>query len=257
MKAKLFLLSLAMLVISAPLFANSRVVDNAGLLSATEAASLRQLADNVSLTYNFDIVIVTESDIGNANTRDYADDYFDNNGYGLGQSRDGCLFLLVMGTREYWFSTSGRGIRIFSGTAADKLENNMLNYLGNGNYYNAFSAFAKGWEELLFLDAEGSHSNFFEEYNLILVAIAWLLSLGIGFIIVGIWKKGMNTALPQTQAAAFIVSGSLSFTVQQDQFLYSSVSRTPMASNSGSPAGRGSIHTGSSGMSHGGRGGKF
>jgi len=255
MKIKLFLLSLAMLIISTPLFANSRVVDNAGLLSAAEAASLRQLADTVSLTYNFDLVIVTENDIGYANTRDYADNFFDNNGYGLGQNRDGCLFLLVMETREYWFSMAGRGIRIFNGASADKLENDMLNYLRNGYYYNAFAAFAKGWEELLILDAEGNNSNFFDEYNLILVAIAWLVSLGIGFLIVGVWKKSMNTAIEQTQAEAYLIPGSLSFAVQQDQFLYSNITKTPRASDS-NLSGRG-IHTGSSGMSHGGRGGKF
>jgi len=255
MKAKLSLLSLAMLIISSPLFANNRVVDNAGLLSATEAASLQYLMDTVSVTYNFDLVIVTENDIGNANTRDYADDFFDNNGYGLGQNRDGCLFLLAMGIREYWFSTSGRGIKLFNGTIADKLEKDMLSYLRNGDYYNAFSAFAKDWEEFLILDAEGSHYNFFREYNLIIVAIAWLVSLGIGFLVVGIWKKSMNTAIPQTQAEAYVIPGSLSFAVQQDQFLYSSISKTPRASDSG-PSGRG-IHTGSSGMSHGGRGGRF
>jgi uncharacterized protein len=255
MKAKLFLLFPAMLVFSAPLFAKSRVVDSAGLLSASEAASLQNLADNISVTYNFDLVIVTERDIGNARPRDYADDFFDNNGYGLGQNRDGCLFLVVMGTRDYWFSTSGRGIGIFSGAAADKLEKDTVNFLGNGNYYNAFAAFLNDWDEFLGLDAKGRRYNVFYEYNLIIVAIAWLVSLGIGFLIVGIWKKGMNTALPQTQAAAYVVPGSLSFAVQQDQFLYSHVSKTARASDSGSSGG--GVHTGSSGMSHGGRGGKF
>ena len=255
MKVKLFLLSLAIFFISSPLFAKSRVVDSAGLLSAAEAASLQDLADTISVTYNFDLVIVTENDIDNAQPRDYADDFFDYNGYGLGQDRDGCLFLLVMGTRDYWFSTSGRGIEIFNDAAAGKVEKDALNFLWNNDFYGAFTTFLTNWEEFLILDAEGSHYNFFREYNLIIVAIAWLVSLGIGFLVVGIWKKSMNTAIPQTQAEAYVIPGSLSFAVQQDQFLYSSISKTPRASDSG-PSGRG-IHTGSSGMSHGGRGGRF
>jgi len=255
MKARLFLLFPAMLIISTPLFAKSRVVDSAGLLSAMEAASLQGLADNISVAYNFDLVIVTEKDIGNARPMDYADDFFDYNGYGLGQNKDGCLFLVVMGTRDYWFSTSGRGIKIFSGVAADKLEKETVNLLGNGDYYNAFAAFLNDWEEFLALDARGMRYNVFHEYNLIMVAVAWLVSLGIGFLIVGIWKKSMNTALPQTQAAAYVVPGSLSFAVQQDQFLYSHVSKTARASDSGSSGG--GVHTSSSGMSHGSRGGKF
>jgi len=255
MRAKLFLLSLAVFVISAPLFAKSRVVDSAGLLSAAETASLQNLLDTVSVTYDFDLVIVTENDIGNAIPRDYADDFFDYNGYGLGGDRDGCLFLVVMGTRDYWFSTSGRGIGIFNDAAGGKLEKDVLYSLRNGGYYNAFAAFAKDWEEFLVLDAKGRHYNFFYQYNAIIVGIAWLVSAGIGFLIVGIWKKGMNTALPQTQAAAYVTPGSLSFDVRQDQFLYSAVSKTARANDSGSSGG--GIHTGSSGRSHGGRGGRF
>jgi len=255
MKVKLFLLSLAMLVITAPLFAKSRVVDSAGLLSASEAASLQSLADTISETYNFDLVIVTEKDIGYASPRDYADDFFENNGFGLGKDMDGCLFLVVMGTRDYWFSTSGRGIGIYNNAVAGKLEKDSVNSLSNGDYYNAFVNFLNDWDEFLGLDAKGMHYNVFYEYNLIMVAIAWLVSLGIGFLIVWIWKRSMNTAVPQTQATAYVVPGSLSFTVQQDQFLYSSITKTARASDSGSSGG--GIHTGSSGRSHGGGGGKF
>jgi len=254
MKAKLFLFALAIFIISAPLFAKSRVVDSAGLLSADKMASLQELADTISVTYDFDLVIVTENGIGNARPRDYADDFFDNNGYGLGQDRDGCLFLVVIGTRDYWFSTSGRGIGIFNDAAAGKLEKDALNFLRKDDYYNAFDAFAKNWEVFLALDAKGRHYNVFYEYNVVLVILAWLVSLGIGFLIVGIWKKSMNTALPQTQAAAYAIPGSLSFEVQQDQFLYSNISKTARASDSGSSGG---VHTSSSGRSHGGRGGKF
>jgi uncharacterized protein len=254
MKINFFLFSLAIFIISASLFAKSRVVDSAGLLSAAEAASIQNLADTISETYDFDLVIVTENDIGNAQPMDYADDFFDYNGYGLGQDRDGCLFLIVMGTRDYWFSTSGRGIGIFNAAATEKLEKDALNFLRKNDFYNAFAVFAKDWETFLVLDAKGRHYNVFYEYNVIMVVIAWLVSLGIGFLIVVSWKKNMNTALQQTQAAAYVIPGSLSFTVQQDQFLYSSVSRTARENDSGSSGG---VHTSSSGRSHGGHGGKF
>jgi uncharacterized protein len=254
MKINPFLLPLAVLIVSVPLFAKSRVVDSAGLLSAEQTASLQDMADAISVTYDFDLVIVTENDIGNAKPMDYADDFFDYNDYGLGQDRDGCLFLVVVETRDYWFSTSGRGIGIFNAAAAGKLEKDALNYLRKDNYYNAFAVFAKDWETFLALDAKGRHYNIFYEYNLVMVISAWLVSLGIGFLVVRAWKKSMNTALPQTRAAAYVAPGSLYFEVQQDQFLYSNVSRTARENDSVSSGG---IHTSSSGRSHGGRGGKF
>jgi hypothetical protein len=47
-----------------------------------------------------------------------------------------------------------------------------------------------------------------------------------------IWKRGMTTAIPKKQAASYIVPGSLSFAVQKDQFLYSSVTKIARADDS-------------------------
>jgi uncharacterized protein len=254
MKAKPFLLALAIFSSFAPLFGKSRVVDSAGLLNTADAASLQELADTISVNFDFDLVIVTEAEIGYARPMDYADDFFDYNGYGLGNNRDGCLFLVVLGTRDYWFSTSGRGIKLFNSTAAGKLEKDAVNFLKNNDFFNAFVSFVIDWEEFLVLDANGRSYNFFYKNNVVIEAIAWLVSLGIGFLVVGIWKKKMNTAVPQTQAEAYTISESLAFAVRQDRFLYSSVTKTARASDSGSGNG---THIGSSGNSHGGRGGNF
>ena len=81
-------------------------------------------------------------------------------------------------------------------------------------------------------------------------------TLIIAFIIIQVWKKGMNTALVKTQAAAYLVPGSLSFKVKNDRFLYSTVTKTARPKNTGS-GGSGGVHRSSSGRSHGGRGGRY
>ena len=232
-----------------------RIVDNAGLLSPQEKASLTEIISSLASKYDFDLVIVTEESIGATSPMDYADDFFDYGGYGLGQDRDGCLFLQVTGSREYWFSTSGRGIGIFNATAANKLESDAVKFLREGNSYEAYRAFLLDWEEFLALDAKGRSYNFFYQWNLVLVSIAWVLAFAIGFIIVRIWKKRMNTAHFQTQAGAYVVPGSLTFKEKKDRFLYSNVAKTKRQTQTTS-SGRG-IHTGSSGRSHGGRGGRY
>jgi len=239
-----------------PTFAQEHVIDNAGLLSRQEKASLLTAAVSAVSAYNFDLVIVTEKNIGAFTPEKYADDYFDRNGYGLGQNKDGCLFLLVTDSHDYWFSTSGRGIKILNSTAANKLENSVVKQLGENNFYGAFNAFLVNWNEFLALDAKGRNYNFFHQWNLVLVLIAWGLALAIGFIVVFTWKKAMDTILPQTQAAAYIVPGSLAFREKKDSFLYSTVSKTKLQ-NQGSSSSGGGVHAGSSGRSHGGRGGKY
>ena len=256
MKIKLLCVFLPVLLFffSGPAFGRDRIVDNAGLLSAKEKEELQKMTDFIASSYNFDLVIVTEKNIGSARPMDYADDFFDYNGYGKGEDRDGCLFLHVTESRDYWFSTSGKGIGILNPSAFNKLEAGTVAHLRNNDPAAAYRAFILDWEEFLVLDAKGRHYNFFYQWNIILVSAAWLLALVIGFIIVQIWKARMNTAFLQTQAAAYMVPGSLAFSEKKDRFLYSTVSKTrrQTANSSG-----GGIHTSSSGRSHGGGGGKY
>jgi len=257
MKTKLLKLCLPLLILflAVPAFGRERIVDAAGLLSAEEKENLLKLADSISTAYDFDLVIVTEKSIGSAEPMDYADDFFDDNGYGLGTDRDGCLFLQVTRSRDFWFSTSGRGIKMLNQTAGDKLEADVVKFLKEDKPYEAYRAFFHAWETFLELDAKGRSYNFFHQWNMVLVSIAWLVALATGFIIVQIWKKGMNTALPQTHAAGYIIPGSLAFSEKKDIFLYSRVLKTKRQKSSSS--GGGGSHRSSSGRSHGGRGGRY
>jgi uncharacterized protein len=259
MKTKLFKICLTLMIVFfvTPAFASvynlqARIIDNAGLLTPQERESLLALVSSAMSTYSFDLVIVTEKNIGSSTPGQYADNFYENH-YGVGQ--DGCLFLLVTDSRDYWFSTSGKGKNILNSAAADKLESSVLKKLKENNFYGAFNTFLVNWNEFLALDAKGRNYNFFHQWNLVLVLIAWALALAIGFIVVHTWKSAMDTVLPQTQAAAYVVPGSLAFKEKKDSFLYSTLSKTKIQTQ-GSSSGRG-ISAGSSGGGHSGRGGKF
>jgi len=231
MKIKQVLLLLIIFIISAPLFGLDRVVDTVGLLSPAEAVSLKALLDKISLAYDFDMVVVSVRQTGNFEPIDFAAGFFEANDYGLGKNRDGCLLLVVTDMKVFWFGTSGRGKMILTPAASKKLENETFSSLEKGNFYDAFVAYANGWEEFLVLDAKGIKYNFLYKYNVVLVIIAWIVSLGIGFLIVMIWKKGMSTAIPKKQAVTYITPGSLSFAAQEDKFLYSTITKIDMDSD--------------------------
>ena len=251
-KKNSFFLLLLFAILAGSAFAQERIVDNAGLLNDSEKEDLRILTNAIYQYYSFDLVIVIERDIGNTSPMVYADDYFDYNGYGL----NGCLLLWVTGSRDYWISTSGTGIEILNDYAYGKLETDIVEFLRVGNNYEAFLAFTQDWELFLSLDQNYRSYNFFYQWNSVLVAVSWVIAFIISLIVVQVWKAGMNTALPQRAASAYIVPGSLAFKVKRDDFLYSTVTRTRRQTETSSPGGRG-IHTGSSGRSHGGFGGKF
>jgi uncharacterized protein len=250
----MFLLTASFLFLSFPLFAQRRIIDNAGLLSGSEISMLESLAAGIASTYNFDLVIVTETGIGSASPMNYADDYFDYNGYGLGRDRDGCLFLQVTGTRDYRFSTSGRGKRILNSTAYYELEKDVVGFLQNNDPAGAYRAFIRDWEKFLAMDAEGESNNFVTEYALFFYIGAWAVSLIIAFVAVGIMKAKLNNVHPKTEADRFIIPGSLAFTLKQDSFLYSAVTKTRRAESDSSNSGS---HMSSSGRSHSGGGGRY
>ena len=242
---------------SFPLAAQDRVVDNANHIPDAYKERLKNSIASLSSAYNMDLVIVTERSIGNQTPMNYADDFFDNNGYGIGSNRDGCLLLNVTDTRDIWVSTSGRAIGILNDAALDKVLDDVVKNLKAGNYYGAYNSFLTNWEEFLILESKDRNYNVIHRNNVFIIIGIWVFAFGIGFITIRIWKKGMNNAIAQTHAAAYVVPGSLAFTEKKDSFLYSTVTKVKRENSSSSSGSRGGIHTGSSGRSHGGGGRRY
>jgi uncharacterized protein len=234
-------------------------VDNAGLLSDSQKSELTSLIDSVAEKYNFDLVIVTETSIlgGGKSPMEFADDFFDYNGYGMGENRDGCIFLRVVNSRDYRFGTSGRGIKVLNPSALGHMESATGKHLTKNNFHAAALAYIQTWDKFLDLEANGRSFNFFYRWNILLVLISWLVSLVIALIVISGWKQGMNTARLKTQAVAYVIPESLNFTAKKDSLLFSKVEKTNKETQAASlsAAVRG-VHTSSSGRSHGGGGGK-
>ncbi|MCL2806482.1 MAG: TPM domain-containing protein [Treponema sp.] len=256
MKTKLFLLSilfLFFLTLPVSIFAQ-RVFDNAGLLTNSQKETLQSLANSISEKYNFDLVIVTERSIGFEIPRSYAANFYDDNGF----SSNGSLLLQITDTRDYEIIAAGRGSRITRNeTAENKLHADTLRHLRANNYYQAYSAYLSTWEKFLELEAKGRSYNFFHQWNIILLSIAWFLSIAIGVIIVLGWRRAMDNAIARTNACEYVVAGSLVFKEKKDQFLYSTVTKTKRQSDSSSSGGSRGGFTSSSGGSFSGRGGRY
>ena len=88
----------------------SRMEDYADLLDAEAERNIRNLLDEKSRELEFDLVIVTTESTGGKSSQDYADDFYDYNGYGWGDNYDGALLLINMEYREWHISTTGYGM---------------------------------------------------------------------------------------------------------------------------------------------------
>ena len=87
-------------------FADLRpVVDNANLLTNQEINYLTEEIESFKLKYNMDAVIVTINNLEGESPQNYADNYYDYNGYGLGNEESGLILLIDMDTRKIYIST--------------------------------------------------------------------------------------------------------------------------------------------------------
>lgn len=113
------------------------VIDNADLMSSSEEAALEEKAQALRQEYGMDVVILTVDSLDGKRPQDYADDYYDYNGY----ADDGVLFLLSMEERDWYISTKGNAIYALTDYGIQQVGESALPYLKNGDYYGAFDAF--------------------------------------------------------------------------------------------------------------------
>lgn len=241
-----------------------RLVDDAELLTNSEETSLLDRIDEVSKDYKCDIVIVTVDSLGDKTSTEYADDFFDYNGYGFGDTYDGILLLVSMEERDWAISTTGYGIEVFTDAGLDYIEDEFIPYLSKGEYAKSFNCFVDCCEKFL-IQAENGNPYDIDNMPIKLLELKYIpIAIIIGFIIativVSVMKSSLTSVRNQKAAANYMRNGSMKITNQRDSFLYKNVSkikRDTSSSSSGGHRGGSSTHRSSSGKSHGGSHGKF
>lgn len=260
----LLLLSIFILpAIAADAGTPDKVVDGAGLLTEEEEDALRSRIAEVVSRYQCDLVIVTADSTHGKTPRAFADDYFDENGYGIGASRSGVLLLVSMEERDWYISTGGTAIRAFTEYGLDYMEERIPPLLTSGDYMEAFETFVSLCEDFLReteenrpydIDNKIREPKTLSDYLFYLV-ISVAAGAVIAFFATSSMKRKLRTAVPQPAAHAYIREDGVQITKSKDLYLFSSVSRTPRPKNTGGGGSR--THTSAGGRAHGGRGGKF
>lgn len=238
------------------------IMDTANLLSKKEVASLEEKLSQLSEKWKLELVVVTTQDCENFEVSDYAELIFTACDYGYGKSKDGILLLISMEERDWYIATHGYGMDILSSWRVEYVGEEITPYLSSGDYADAFSTFADECADYADMVkngydiSNGDHDR--APLSPIVLPICFVFGLIVALIVVSGMKRKLKTAVRQKEANNYIKDGSFHVTESSDQFLYNTVTRTPIAKNdnshsSSSGGGGGS----SSGSSFGGGGGKF
>lgn len=235
-----------------------RVVDTADLLTDSEKTVLISKLDEISLRQNMDVVVATTNDLEGYSVTEYADLLYETCEFGYGSGNDGLLLLISMEDRDWYISTCGYGITVFTDAGIEYIGNQIKSDLSDGNYAAAFSNYADLCDDFITQAKTGepydSGNLPREPLSFIWVPIAFVIGFVIAKIIVGNMKSKLKTVRKQAAANSYMKDGSMNITESRDLFLYHTVTRTERPKNNSSGS---STHTSSSGTTHGGGGGKF
>jgi len=253
------------------------IYDYLDYLSSDNILSLQGEIDRLKSKHGLDIAIVITDDTEGKSSRDYADDFYDYNGFGLDDQYSGLLLLINMDIREIWISTTGMAIRIFTDYRIDRTLDRVASYLSDGDYYMACSIFLSSVDAYAQegvpkgqynYDTETGQKDYYDKRPVTYTekAVAMMKSPKVYIVAAALAlfttlmlsksSKGKQT----TNKLTYEQNGSFTLRNQRDQFIRQSTSQVMISSSSssrGGGGGRSSTHRGSSGRSHGGGGRRF
>ena len=236
-----------------------RLTDEADLLSDSEETDLLAKLDEISDRQKCDVVVATVNSLEGKTAMEYADDFYDYNGYGYGEERDGIILLISMEDRDWWMSTCGYGITAFTDAGQKYMSDKFIPMVSDGEYADAFTKYADLCDEFLTQAKTGEpydKSNMPKEsLNIIWLPIDLAVGLFAAFIVASLKKSKLKTVRRKAAAQDYVVDGSFRVTKNYDRFITKNV--TTRTIHRDDDSGGSSTHTSSSGSSHGGSGGKF
>lgn len=257
-------LSLISIIIAGMASAEKKlVVDEANLFTAAEISRLEEDVRAIGAKYQMDIVIVSTADAQKKSSREYSDDFFDSKGYGLGEERDGILFLLDMDNREVYISTSGKAVLYLTDQRIEGiLDDVFVGGLTDGEMYSAASTFIVSVAECLKAGIPANQHSVTETKENSLTAaegIAGGLASGISGLGFYLLVKIRYRKKTSPHSFEYRKNSLVNLTTQNDHLLNSYVrSRViPQVKKSPGSGGQTTVHRSSSGRMHGGGGRKF
>ena len=102
------------------------VRDECGVFDTDTLADLEEQAESASDGHDVDVYFLVVDDIGDADQRDYAKNYYISNGLGYGDEQSGILFLLAVGSRKYVTITYGEGVTAFTDYRIEQQEDETV-----------------------------------------------------------------------------------------------------------------------------------
>lgn len=266
----LLILVLILGVAAVPVFAGARaqygsgIYDYAEVLTGDDMDELKTFLHDFEEQQQMSIAVLFIDELNGETPQNYADDFYDYNEMGVGDSKDGLLLLVSFAERDVYISTCGEAINLFSDDGLDTMVEEISFDLAAEDYSAAVLRFVmlaeknsvEAREEIAL--SETIHMRYSVWQRLLFALLIGLLAGGITVGIMVLVHKQSEAKAPGAQN----YNESFNLIRETDRYVRTNTTRVKIQqnNNSGGDGGGhsgGSSHKSSSGTSHGGRGGKF
>lgn len=246
----------------------NRLEDKADILTDSQEQILMQKLDEISERQQCDVAVVTVYSLMGKSAQDFADDFYDYNGYGMGTEDSGILLLISMEDRDWAISTYGFGIYAFTDVGIQFLTDAFLSELSDGDYMEAFTIYADKADDLLTRAANGNpldaddirqmQKQVWKSRVPGMIGAGVVLGILLAYIITRASMKKANGLIGggACEAGIYMVPGSVKMTGAGEFRIGTRVNRI-YSPRQEKQSGGSSTHVSSSGRSHGGASGKF
>ena len=119
-----------------------RVVDTADIFTGEEEAAMEARLAEIREELDRDIVIFTDVSTYGMNIESYSEDFFDYNGYGIGDDYEGVELCICMdpADRGWWTTCTGpQSEKMYTEEIANQVDDMLYEYLAAGEYYEGVS----------------------------------------------------------------------------------------------------------------------
>lgn len=278
MVKKLMLLLMLLMLLPVIALADGQVIDNAGVFNADDVLTMEIIIERIESSHQVDMVVLTTNDVpydyseSMWRIRDFADDFYDRGGYGMGPDFSGMLILLDMNNRAIWLSTGGVMIEYINDMREEDILDRAYEYLSFGKYASGVQValervehyMNRGRAEGTFLYDEvtgqrlsGIHNALTSGETMLAGVVGLVVALVIFASVSGAYNLSGSTYSYDEHA-----NSTVTLTRDDEVFVRQFVNRTPRntgshGSSGGGRSGGSGVHRSSGGVRHGGGGRRF
>lgn len=256
-----------------------RVYDEAGLFTEEETRQLEDSITRLREEIHMDVAVVTADQLDGKASMEYADDFYDEHGFGVGKDGDGVLLLMDMYHRELTISTTGVMVRLLTDERIDEILDAAIGGMADEDYKLAADVFLQmvgqyyqeGIQSDQYIyDSETGRISVYRSIRWYEALVAVLVAAAAAAATCVSVQREYLMKRTRSQAAnfnkAYTADCRFQYQTQDDQLINQFVTQHVIARNNssgggnrsgGSGSGRSTVHRSSSGRSHGGGSRRF